>query len=149
MKLGGILFIIATLCLCLSAHAASIKDLSLKILPHEIEEAVRTSGISYDIVDCKLVGASLILAGDKPRSAYFVTVESKCLGSSAGRIFIVDVSGSKPSVIMKSAAYSVQSGKEKHNGLNDLEIFISNDDVTIEYWIFDSKKFVRDRKRGL
>lgn len=140
---------VVILFLCHSAYAASVEDGSLKALPPEVEKAVYASGISYDISGCKFVGMPLLLSGDKARSAYFVTVESKCLGNSAGRIFIVDMSGNEPSVIMKAAAYSVESGKEKHNGLNDLKIFIGNaGHAEIQYWVYNSKKFVLDDKRS-
>jgi hypothetical protein len=140
---------IIALFLCHSAYAASIEDKSLKSLPPEIEKAVRTSGIWYGIAECEFVGMPLILSGDKPHSAYFVTVETKCLGNSAGEIFMVDISGSEPSVIMKGAAHSVQSAKEKHNGLNDLKISMGNaGHAKVEYWMFDGKKFVRDENRS-
>lgn len=142
-------FSIIALFLCSSAYAASIEDKSLKALPSKVENAVSASGASYDIADCKFVGTPLLLPGDKARSAYFVTVESKCLGNAAGQIFIVDLSESEPLVIMSTAAYSVESGKERHNGLNDLKIFSGTAGyANIEYWIFDGKKFVRDEKRS-
>lgn len=135
--------------LCHSAYAANVEDKSLKALPPEIEKAIHGSGTSYDMANCKLVGTPLLLPGDKTRSTYFVTVESRCLGSAAGQIFIVDLTGNVPSVIMRGAAYSLGFGKERHHGLNDLKIFIGNaGSASVEYWIFNGKKFVRDEKRS-
>ncbi len=134
--------------LCHSAYAASVEDKSLKPLPPEIEKAVRASGIWYGIADCKFLGMPFLLSGDQPRSAYFVTVESKCLGNSAGKIFIIDVSGNEPSVIMRGAALSVEPGKEKHNGLNDLKISMGNaGHAIVEYWMFDGTRYIQDENR--
>ena len=135
--------------ICFADEQFCIEE-TLKPVPDSIAQVI----LSYEKDPiwkvCKFEGKPIDLDGDGKAEDFAVTTADGCnCGNALCAIWVLRRTGNSYSVVLSDGGYSMNIGKQKHNGLADISFEASTTGWSQKHsWVFDGKRYTKINQKN-
>jgi hypothetical protein len=143
------LLMIALQPVCFAGEEFFIEDETLKPVSDSITQVILSYEKEPDWKTCKFIGKPIDLDGDGKAEDFAVTTADGCnCGNAICTIWVLRRTGNSYSVVLSDGGYSMNVGKQMHNGLADISFEASTAGWSQKSsWQFDGKRYVSIKQK--
>lgn len=140
-----ILLMIALHPVCFAGEEFCIEEKTLRPVSDFITQVILSYEKDPIWKACKFIGKPIDLDGDAKAEDFAVTTADGCnCGNALCTIWVLRHSGNSYSVVLSDGGYSMNVGKQKHNGLFDISFEAATAGWSQKSsWQFDGKRYTK------